>query len=124
MAGTLGGGGQQILKLAHGVRTNRIPHIRREHPLVRALVGKHVEMVEPEIFHHGFKLALAVNRAIELGHGEFGNNSIRTLYFRKLLLRPVRVVVARIRQLRHGGAALLDDFLFVLFLRLASLLAA
>src|SRR6185503_15707014 len=60
-------GFQQIAELAEYVRTNRIALIRSSQDPVGALIHVYVEVVEPEVGHLLFELAIAVNRAIELG---------------------------------------------------------
>src|SRR3954447_7018125 len=59
---TFGGSNQEILKLAHGMRTNNVALIGGGEIAVRSFVDKYVEVVKPEIGHHFFELALAIGR--------------------------------------------------------------
>ncbi len=83
---TFGRGDQQILKFTHGVGADGIAHVRCEQPTIRTLVGENIEVIEPEIFHDRFELTIAVNGAVELAHGEFGDDSAGALHLRKALL--------------------------------------
>ena len=75
-------------------------------------------MIEPEIFHDGFELTIAVNRAVELTHGEFGDDSTGTLHLRQVRLSAIHVVIARRGHLRRGRFALLLQLLPIFFLGL------
>src|SRR6185437_13755705 len=79
---TLGRCKEQISKLAQSIGTDGIPHVRCEQPAIRALVGEDIKVIEPEIFHHRLELTIAINRAVELAHGEFGDDSAGALHFR------------------------------------------
>ena len=104
------------------MRANRVADITSQKPPVRALACKHIEVIEPEIFHHSFELALAVHGAVNLGHGKLGNDSAGTLDFRELFLCLIEISVATFRHLRHRRAALLLHLLRVFLLRLARFL--
>ena len=58
----LGDAAQQVGELAERVRADRVRVVRAR--LVRAVVGdRHVEVVAPEVLHHGEQLALGPQRA-------------------------------------------------------------
>ena len=79
--GTLRGRDQQILELAHGMRANCVLLVVSEQHAIRALVDEHIEVVKPEIGHHFVELALAVNRAQQLGLNEFvGDHALRIVH--------------------------------------------
>ena len=71
-------------------------------------------MVEPEVFHHRFELAVAINGAVELGHRKFGEDSIGALHFGELFLRFVQVGIAGFDHL--GQRVLLFYFLLIFIL--------
>src|SRR5271170_1351269 len=52
---------QQVFELAERVRANYIALVAREHQAVESLVQEYIEVIEPEICHYLFKLALAVD---------------------------------------------------------------
>ncbi len=113
---TLGSGDQQILKFTHGIGADGIAHVRCEEPAIRTLVGENVEVIEPEILHDRFELTIAVNGAVELAHGEFGDDSAGALNLRKACLSPIHVVTARFHNLGDRRFALFLQLLPVLFL--------
>ena len=59
----LGGGFQQLAELAQGARADDVALVAGDQVAVRALVEEDVEVVEPEVGHHFFQLALAVDVA-------------------------------------------------------------
>ena len=78
-SGTLRRGLQQIAEFPHGVRANGVALVGSQQPAVLSLSGENIEVVEPEIGHLFVKLAFAVNGAIDLGHGELGDDALRSL---------------------------------------------
>ncbi len=74
---------EQILKLAERVRTDYIAFVARQHQAVESLVPKHVEVVEPEVGHHLFKLALAIDGAEKFCLRQFVRDHARRVVHRK-----------------------------------------
>ena len=56
------GGEHQVAEAAEDVGTDRLPLVGGQHPPHRALLGVHVEVVEPEVDQHFLELALAQHR--------------------------------------------------------------
>src|SRR5579863_324187 len=93
---------EQVAEFTHSMRANGVALIRSEQPAIRALSGKDVEMVEPEIHHLLVELFFAVNGAIHLGHGQFSDDALGRLYLLKIESWIARAI---------AGAVLVRDIL-------------
>ncbi len=59
------------------MRTNHIALVAGYHQPVESLVHEHVEVIAPEVGHHFFKLALAVDGAQKFHLGQFAGHHAR-----------------------------------------------
>src|SRR5258708_742208 len=74
---TLSGGDEQIFELAKNARTNDVLLVAGEQQTIEALAHIYIEVVEPEIGHHLFELALAVDGPQQLGLDQFVHHNAR-----------------------------------------------
>ena len=78
---TFGGRKQKIFELSEGTRAEDVALVGGDEVTVGALVDKHIEVVEPEIGHHLFELAVAVGGAQDLGlHQLIGDHRLRSVH--------------------------------------------
>ena len=100
----LGRRAEQIAELPEDVWPDRVPFVLREVLLCRALAREHVEVVEPEVGHHLFELALAVGGPQDLLFGQLRQHLARLARRLHLFRRAHRLAVsARVRLRRHAG---------------------
>jgi hypothetical protein len=76
------GGAHEVGELAHRVRADRFALVGRDVPPHVALAREHVEVVEPEIDHELFELALARHGTHDLRGLELGGDPRRALVHR------------------------------------------
>ena len=78
---TLRGRDQQVFEFAESARADHVLLVVGEQHAVGAFVDEDVEVVEPEIGHHLFELAFAVDGAQQLGLHQFvGDDRLRVVH--------------------------------------------
>ena len=107
----LRGSHQEIMELAQRVRTDCIALVAGHQVGIDVFIEKDVEVVVPEIGHHLFKLARAVNgaqnlRLLQLAHHHTGGIVHGIVNFavsgRKLRQQPVAVFIGQIAGKSHA----------------------
>ncbi len=90
---------QQVLKLTHGVRTDHVALVAGEQVAVGSFPNEHIEVIEPEIGHHFFQLAVAVNGTQQFALHQFAGYDLLRIVERHeslalLRLHPLHEFVA------------------------------
>ncbi len=87
--GTLRRRYQQVFELAERMRTDRVLLVAREQQPLRSFADEDIEVIEPEVGHDFFQLAVAVDRAQKLCLGEFlGYDGLRLIHCQQDFFLP------------------------------------